>query len=132
MWYKQCQNMFDTDQSFKIENFRDRNLVNSQIKALESLASTLDYCSKLVHQTQRGARNVAKQIRENKKISSFPAVIDLLQQADKLAMDSPNKFAELCKRAADELGLKIKRLTELRSDFSKGPTNIMEPRKGLF
>ncbi len=132
MWYKECQNIFDEDQSFKIENFKDRNLINSQIKALESIAGTLEYCSRLVHQTQRGARSVANQIRENKKISSFPPVVELLQQADKVAMDSPNKFAELCKQAAHELDLRIKRLIELRSDFSKGPANILKPKKGLF
>lgn len=132
MWYKQCQSFFDEDQSFKIENFQDRNLVNFQIKSLEAMANTLDYCARLVYQTQRGARSVANQIKDNKKISSFPTVIDLLSQADKVAMDSPVKFAELCKKASFELNKRIKRLFELRKDFSDGPANVYKPKKGLF
>lgn len=132
MWYKQCQQMFDKDQTFKIENFKDRNLVNEQIKSLEVIANTLDYCSKLVYQTQRGARSVANKIKDNKKISSFPPVIELLAQADKVAMDSPAKFAELCIKAAKELDKRITKLVELRKGFSQGPINIFKPKKGLF
>ena len=132
MWYKQCQSFFDEDQSFKIENFTDRNIANAQIKYLESMANTLDYCARLVYQTQRGARNVANQIKDNKKISSFPPVIELLTQADKVALDSPGKFAELCKKAAYELDKRIGRLKELRKEFSNGPINIYKPKKGLY
>jgi len=132
MWYKQSQSFFNEDKSFKIEDFKDRNLVNSQIKALEAMANTLDYCARLVYQTQRGARSVANQIKENKKISSFPVVIDFLVQADKVAMDSPIKFAELCKKAAFELDKRITNLIKLRKEFSDGPANIYKPKKGLY
>ncbi len=132
MWYKKCQQFFDEDKSFKITDFNDRNLVNAQIKSLEDMAQTLDYCSKLVYQTQRGARGVVNQIRANKKISSFPKIIDILNQADKVAMDSPSKFATLCSQAVGELDRRIKRLLELRKEFSDGPSNIFKPKKGLY
>jgi len=132
MWYKICQQMFDPEQSFKIDNFADRNLINEKIRDLSDIADMLDYCSKLVYQTQRGARSVAAQIRNNKKVSSFPSVIEILEQADQLAMDSPPKFAELCKNAAFELDQRINKLKSLRKEFADGPVNYLKPKKGLF
>jgi len=85
MWYKICQQMFDPEQSFKIDNFADRNLINEKIRDLSDIADMLDYCSKLVYQTQRGARSVAAQIRNNKKVSSFPSVIEILEHADQFS-----------------------------------------------
>lgn len=132
MWYKKSQQMFDENQSFKIDNFSDRNLVNSRIESLTGIADMLDYCARLVYQTQRGARGVVAELRANKKISSFPIVIELLEQADKVAMDSPSKFADLCKEAAIELDRRISKLVELREEFSDGPKDYIKPKKGLF
>jgi hypothetical protein len=132
MWYKKSQQIFDGNESFKIDNFSDRNLVNSRIQSLTGIADMLDYCARLVHQTQRGARGVVAQLRANKKISSFPIVIELLEQADKVAMDSPLKFADLCKKAAMELDRRISKLSELREEFADGPSSYLKPKKGLF
>lgn len=132
MWYKICQQIFDPEQSFKIDNFSDRNLINARIKDLSDLADMLDYCARLVYQTQRGARNVASQIRNNKKVSSFPNVVDILDKADQLAMDSPSKFAELCKDAAFELDQRINKLKAMRKEFAAKPVNYLKPKKGIF
>jgi hypothetical protein len=132
MWYKLSQKIFDPDNFFKIDNFKDRNLINEQIRSLNNIAETIKYCSKLVYQTQRGARSVANKIRNNKKISSFPTIVDLLEQADKIAMDSPAKFAALCESAANEIYIRVKKLTKLRQDFSDGSPDILNPKKGLF
>lgn len=132
MWYRKSQQIFDENQSFKIDNFSDRNLVNSRIESLTGIADMLDYCARLVYQTQRGARGVVAELRANKKISSFPLVVELLEQADKVAMDSPPKFADLCKEAAMELDRRISKLIELREQFADGPINKLKPKKGLF
>lgn len=132
MWYKKSQKVFDENQSFKIDNFSDRNLVNSRIESLIGIADMLDYCARLVYQTQRGARRVVAELRANKKISSFPIVIELLDKADNVAMDSPSKFADLCKQAAMELDRRISKLIELREEFADGPSNYLKPKKGLF
>jgi len=131
MWYKPAQKIFDKEETFKIKDFQDRNLLNAQIRSLEQMSELLNYCSQLVYQTQRGARSVAAQIRDNKKISSFPNIVMLLEKADKIALDSPAKFAELCKEASFELDVRIKKLVKVREDFVKDedPNKI---KKGLF
>lgn len=132
MWYKKSQQMFDDNQSFKIKDFSDRNLINSKIQSLRNASDLLDYCARLVYQTQRGARKVVADLRSDKKMSSFPNVIEILERADLVAMDSPSKFADLCKEASSEINRRIAKLIELREEFSEGPRNYLKPKKGLF
>ncbi len=119
MWYIFSNNLFDDQASFGIKNFEDRNLINHQIRSLKKLNNLLRYCSKLVFQTQRGARRVVEQIRMSKKVSSFPSVIAILEEADKVALDSPYKFEILCQQAAIELDKKISKLIQTREDFAR-------------
>jgi len=133
MWYKESQKMLDNEDIFPIRNFSDRNIVNAQIKSLQDISGMLNYCSRLVYQTQRGARSVVSQIMSNKKVSSFPVVIQILNEADKIALDSPSKFASLCNEAAFEVTRRVGKLIKLREDFTKGETNDpFKPKKGLF
>lgn len=135
MWYAQSQKaekMFTPEQTFLIENFTDRNLINAQIRSLEDISSLLSYCSQLVFQTQRGAQGVVAKIRQDKKVSSFPNVLEILDKADKLALDSPPRFAELCKTAAFEIDLRIGKLIKLRKDYGAGIKDLSKPQKGLF
>lgn len=134
MWYKKSQKMFDKDDAFKIDDFEDRNLINEQIRSLDDFSSMLSYCSRLVFQTQRGAKGVVSQIINNKKMSSFPSVIMLLVEAEKVAMDSPPKFSEFCVSASIELQKRIDKLKNLRKEFSqtKNKVNKLQPKKGLF
>jgi len=132
MWYKIAQKTFNYEETFSIKDFSDRNLLNAKVRALQDMSNMLRYCSQLVYQTQRGARGVVSQIRTNKKISSYPGIIMILDQADKIALDSPIKFADLCKQAAFELDLRIKKLIQIRKDFAAGETDPLKPKKGLF
>jgi hypothetical protein len=134
MWYTLAQEKKPKlkDNGFVIEDFSDRNIVNAQIRALEDISDLLRYCSQLVYQTQRGARGVVAKIRSNKKVSSFPIVIEILDQADSIALDSPARFADLCKSAAFELDQKVKKLIKLRNDFSHGLLDPSKPKKGLY
>lgn len=136
MWYKQSQKepppMFDKEEVFRINDFADRNLINEKIRSLQSMSDTLMYCAQLVFQTQRGARSVVSQIRNSKKLSSFTNIITILDKADKLALDSPYQFGELCKAASLEIDIRVDKLIQIRKDFAKNDYDPTKPQKGLF
>jgi hypothetical protein len=132
MWYKESQSNFNYDETFAIKNFADRNLVNEKIRSLQDIANMLRYCSELVYQTQRGARSVVSEIRKGKKMSSYPSILLILDQADAIALDSPSKFSELCVRASFEIDNRAKKLIRLREDFAYKNDNKDKIKKGLF
>jgi hypothetical protein len=102
----------------QIENFDERNDANRRIKKLTALAELLKYCAKLIYQTARGARSLAYEIAHNKTLSSFPDALELLEEADNFALDSPQKFSVLCHQAAEMLEAAVAHLEQERSDFS--------------
>jgi hypothetical protein len=104
----------------KIENFEDRNAVNATIRRLITFAETLKYASKLIYQTARGARAMVSEIASNKVLSSFPDVVNKLDEAHKVALDDPRKFADICKDAATELYNRVSDLEDERTQFTRG------------
>lgn len=103
----------------KIDSYEDRNHVNERIVKLQALCDILRYAAKLVNQTQRGARRMVEQIRNNKSLASYESIIDVLSQADKCAMDSPQKFSLFVNHAAKVIEEKIAELEEERIKFTE-------------
>jgi hypothetical protein len=100
-----------------IDDFSDRNLVNHSIDRLEKVSETLLYCAELIYQTGRGARKMVSQISASKIMSTYPDVVDMLDAANRIALDSPKKFAELCEAAAKKLQSQAMHLKDERSLF---------------
>ena len=71
------------------------------------------------------------EIIEDKKISSFPEIKEILETAFGKSLDNYNSFEELCKEAVDLLMTEIKNMTEERNNFieKKLPARMRE-RKG--
>lgn len=103
----------------KIDSYEDRNNVNERIVKLQALVDTLRYAAKLVNQTQRGARKMVQIVRENKTLDSYDSIVDVLAQADKCAMDSPQKFALFVNYAARVIEDKVLELEEERKRFTE-------------
>ena len=59
-------------------------------------------------------------ISEHKTLSSFPEITSMLDEADKVALDSPRQFAEICLKAEAAVRNKIADLEEERSIFTLG------------
>lgn len=114
----------------KIDSYEDRNNVNERIVKLQALVDILRYAAKLVNQTQRGARRMVEQIRNNKSLSSYESIIDVLSQADKCAMDSPKKFSLFVNHAAKVIEEKIAELEEERVRFTE--ETLPKRMKGLI
>jgi hypothetical protein len=121
-WYKRAQAEFEMD------GFDDRNRLNEKIRRLEGIAAMLSYASRLIFQTQRGARLLVQQAMAEKSLSSYPQVIEILGQADSVALDSPYKFSDYCLASMDEIVIRAKNLKRQREDW----TNEGGPKKGLF
>ena len=100
-WYKK---------SIEIENFRDRNIVNDNISVFKDMASTLSYLQKYVYQNAPHARQVILAIAENKKLSSFPTIKEILIKAHRKALDSYIFFASACEEAVSKLYTEVKKL----------------------
>ncbi len=103
----------------KIDSFEDRNNINERIVKLQALVDVLKYAAKLVFMTQRGAKRMVADVRDNKTLSSYESITDFLTLADRCALDAPDKFALFCNRAAIEIENKVSELEEARVEFTE-------------
>jgi hypothetical protein len=109
-WYKFALDM---------EVLEDRNTINDNIHFLETVNEKLVDLSKFVFQNATIAKNIVYDMANHKKISSYSLIKEPLLLADKTALDSPWKFAELCMKARDETSYQIERLVKERKEFSQ-------------
>jgi hypothetical protein len=107
-WYKNA---------FELNNFTDRNAINSRIHLLRDMFDQLKLNARVVWQNATDARKFNFAIANHKAMSSYPTIRGVLLEADDVALDSPSRFATLCFTAADEIDARIKKLVENREDF---------------
>lgn len=107
-WYKYAQRIVD---------FQDRTEVNDNIDSLEKIAETLAYAGLLVFQTARGAKNVVVQIANHKKLSTYDEIREMLHEAENIALDSPNRFRDVCHLASKKVLQKVRSLQLERKKF---------------
>ena len=110
-------NWWQLQKTAVVDDFESRNIVNRGIERLEVLSEYLDYASELIYMTGRGARRLVSQIRENKTLSTYPEIDDVLRQADQVALDNPAKFAVYCKAAAEAINGIVAELDQQREDW---------------
>jgi len=106
-WYKESE----------LSTFKDRNDINQRIRAFKKIIGKLDYLSQYVFQNSPHARVIVKRIAEDKIMSSFPEIKEILQAAFDKSLDSYNKFDLLCQEAIDMLVVKVDEMEKDRKDF---------------
>ena len=107
-WFKESQMQYP-------QSFEDRNVLNEKIRYFEHLREKFESLAKIVFQDGYFAKSASFEIANDKKMSPHPGLQNILLEADKVALDSPWKFAELCFDAADEANRQIKHLEKLRN-----------------
>ena len=105
-WYKKAQNTLET--------FEDRNRLNERIRFFKKMIGTLLYMKKYVYQNAPHARKILLDFYENKVMSSFPGIRDILKEAIDRSLDNYGNFAEICQKAVDKLYEKIKEMEQER------------------
>jgi len=108
-WYKQS----------KLETFIDRNRLNERIKSFKQLAAQLKYLQKYVFQNAPDAKQFVEGLAKDKRISSFPKIIDKLMQAGRVALDNYNSFAVLCQLVLDDIVREVAKMEKERDVFVK-------------
>ena len=111
------------------KDFRDRNTINSKIRYLNEVKSTLNVISKLIFQSGKNAKNANYKIISSSKITSYPILHQILIEADFLALDSPWKFAALCEEAKIKIDKLIYSLKKEREEITYGE-KVKKPKKG--
>ena len=106
-WYKKSQ-------AFTPLSLEDRNILNENIRYLETVRNEIENLSKVVFQDGVFAKEASYKIANDKKMTSHPGLQDILLQADRIALDSPWKFAALCADAVDQLTIKINKMVKAR------------------
>jgi|2_EtaG_2_1085320.scaffolds.fasta_scaffold00338_19 uncharacterized protein YeeX (DUF496 family) len=106
-WYKQSE----------LSTFKDRNDINKRISEFKKMVNKLNYLSQYVYQNAPHARVIVKRMVENKIMSSFPEIKEILQAAFEKSLDSYNKFDLLCQEAIDMLVVKVDEMEKDRKDF---------------
>ena len=96
-------------------DFSDRNLLNDRIDTLKMLTVTLDKLSKLAVHTQMGTKGVLREVLEAKTLTTYPMIQQLIESAEKICMDSPQKAAQLCKQASEQIVHRVSKLEKERT-----------------
>ena len=110
-WYKLAD--------FDMQDFDDRNIVNDKVRFFEMTREYLNKLAKVVFQSSRLARAINNKILNHQKMSSYPTIKEILAEADKVAMDSPWRFAAYCKIAVDEIERKLVESIRERKEFTE-------------
>ena len=106
-WYKHSE----------LSTFKDRNDINKRIRDFKKMVEKLDYLSQYVYQNAPHARVIVKRIAEDKIMSSYPEIKEILLAAFDKSLDSYNKFDLLCQEAVDMLVVKVDDMEKDRKDF---------------
>lgn len=102
-----------------MNDFSDRNLVNDKIHYFEKISDRIYHMGKIAFQSQLDAKKEAYAISQEKTMSSYPDIIDILSRAERIALDSPWKFRELCAMALTEVDIRLKTLIKERKQFTE-------------
>ena len=102
------------------KDFSDRNVINSKIRYLKNTKETLKVLSKLVFQSGKNTKNTTYKIVSSAKITSYPLLHKILMDADELVLDSPWRFAKLCKEANKKIDSLIYSLKKERDEITFG------------
>jgi hypothetical protein len=121
-WYKAA--------TFDILDLNDRSIVNNNIRFFETTRKYLNKLAKLVFQNSRLAKSINITLINHKKISSCPRIKELLIASDKIALDSPWRFAAFCKLAVDEIDYKLEGFKKDVHDYTE--KKLPKKMKGFF
>jgi len=108
-WYKQS----------KLETFTDRNRLNGRIVSFKQLAGQLKYLQKYVFQNAPDAKQFVEGLAKDKRISSFPNIIEKLTAAGRIALDNYKTFAVLCQEIMDDIVREVNKMEKERDGFVK-------------
>ena len=117
--------------ALKVHDFRSRNDLNARIRYFKELTTTLHKMEDFVFQNAPEAYKIVVSICKDKKLSSYPRIAKLLEQACGKARDNYKEFSEICKQAVDMMFKEIKLLEKDRNDFvNKGLPDRVKNFKG--
>ena len=108
------------------KDFSERNLINQKISRLKIIKDRLSKLSKLIFQNGKLTKESNYSILQDKFLSSYPLIRDILIDADSIALDNPWKFASLCNEAIDQIGKKIFKLKKERENIFKERSNTFQ------
>lgn len=105
-------------------------MINGKIRYLIGVKDVLKRLSKLVFQSGKNAKDYNYKIISSAKITSYPALHQVLMDADELVLDNPWKFASLCSDGIEKIDNLLATLYQERKDFTHG--NKPKHKKGLI
>jgi hypothetical protein len=83
------------------------------------LREQIEKLAKIVFQSSSFAKKQVFAYAVDKRISSYPKLQDLFFKADKVALDNPWKFADLCMDISDEVKKRVFEIKRLRKEFTE-------------
>lgn len=117
-WYELSQNKSSWYKVSQINDFSDRNVWNKKISDLKDIVIYLMKMSKIVSHTGSGTKKMLLEILDTKKLSSYPEIEKALEGSVRYCLDSPQKFAEICKESVGKILLRISKFEKQRDYFS--------------
>jgi len=110
-------NWFKKAELFRKPNLEDRDTLNYKIRFLEDLQSSISDLKKIVFQDARYVKTSTFKIANNKATSSYPTIQDLLMQAERIALDSPWSYGNICSQVEAEAEKHIRKFKIQRKNL---------------
>lgn len=104
--------------AINLHSFEDRNRLNKKIREFKEMAQTFGYLRKYIYQNAPHAQKVVGEFIEDKKMSSYPELIEWLKKAYKKSRDNYDEFAAICDTILEKIYQEIESMEQIRKDFS--------------
>ena len=103
----------------KLDTFLDRNRLNERIKSFKILARKLKYLQKYVFQNAPHAKTFVEGLAKDKRMSSFPHIVQKLLKASEVALDNYKTFSNICLDIMDDVVKEVGKMEKQRNEFVK-------------
>ena len=115
----QKEAQYETTNIEKVRTLKERNQINQKIIDLQGAVEVLEFLADYVVQNPPDAQARVRSIANDKRMSSYPALVKKLKLAGDKARDNYMAFSELCNDVAKELCIRVNKMKEARREFTE-------------
>ena len=116
--------------AFEIKNFTDRNVINARIRQFKKIITTMNYLVKYEQQNRKGTKKILEEIGNEKLLSSYPKLKEMIDYASFKALDSYKETSAMISDIVKILIQEMDLLIKARNKFTQ--ETLPKKMKGFY